>query len=267
MTKNEFLQNFKDYNFIILKDKYIVNRKPLYITLLNEEEDNRIKFKHIEDLLKYELEGETILDIVSKQEHLGNIVLNGGRGASSSSSGKRLYKFSSQQSALTGAPSPRLLVAKVNTAVKKKSQENVLKWFSDNYKNAKREFAVEVDDNGFAHQFFKGKAHSVEMPVSDARRKGVRNTMIYHNHPSGGAFSDADLINTAMSKNTRGIVAAGSKYNYIFKKRDGGKFKASSFAKAVSSAKLRGANYNEAAHNWLKANQKKYGYTYKRENV
>lgn len=281
MTKNEFLQNFKYYNFIVLKDKYIVNRKPLYITLLTEEEDNRIKFKNVDELLKYELDGESILSIITKLDTLGDMVLDGGRGASSASSGIQTFKFGhaasgngkgklpsasgNRKGKLPSAPNP--LVAEANTRIKTKSQSSALKWFGDKYKNSGIEFAVEVDDNGFVHQHIRGNETSVNIKSSDRRRKGVRNTMIYHNHPSGSAFSDMDLLSTASDRNSRGIVAAGKKYNYIFKKRDGGKFKAAAFTKAVNNATLRGKDYNEAVHNWLKANQKKYGYTYKREEV
>lgn len=89
-----------------------------------------------------------------------------------------------------------------------------------------------------------------------------RNTIILHNHPNGGAFSDADLISTAMDRQSSAIVASGKKYDYIFKK--GTHFKSNSFVKAVKTATMSGKDYDTAVNNWLKKNQKKYGYKYSR---
>ena len=136
---------------------------------------------------------------------------------------------------------------------------------------AKREFLVQVDDNGYVHAYNKGQAHSVgiqkvkNVTKYDMSKKvqGVApKSMIIHNHPSGGHFSDADLINTARLKNTKGVVATGSK-GATFTLRKGTHFKADAFIKAVSKAKLNGLDYDHAVHNWLTANQKKYGYKYK----
>ena len=86
--------------------------------------------------------------------------------------------------------------------------------------------------------------------------------MIVHNHPSGGAFSDSDLISMSMQTRTSGIIASGKKYDYKIEK--GSHFKASAFTKAVKNAKMKGKDYDDAADKWLKANQKKYGYKYTR---
>ena len=89
---------------------------------------------------------------------------------------------------------------------------------------------------------------------------------------SGGwpTFSKEDVIATAM-EGSRGIVAVSTpagrsadtaKYagTYTFVK--GQRFNASGFVKGVNSAKLSGKDYNDAVDKWLRANQKKYGYTY-----
>ena len=86
--------------------------------------------------------------------------------------------------------------------------------------------------------------------------------MIIHNHPSGGAFSGADLTSTASLKRTKGIIASGKNYDYKFEK--GTHFKASAFTKAVNTAKFKGSDYDDAVDKWLKKNQKKYGYKYSR---
>jgi len=88
-----------------------------------------------------------------------------------------------------------------------------------------------------------------------------KGNMILHNHPSGGAFSDSGLISASLG-NEKGIVASGKNGDYIFQKK-GGHFKAAEFIKAVKTAKMKGKDYDDAVDKWLKANQKKYGYTYK----
>ena len=83
--------------------------------------------------------------------------------------------------------------------------------------------------------------------------------MVYHNHPSGGAFSKADLITTA-STAARGIVASGKNGDYIFRKTQ--KFDSVGFQKAVNAAKTTAKDYSAGVDTWLKRNAKKYGYTY-----
>ena len=93
-----------------------------------------------------------------------------------------------------------------------------------------------------------------------------------HNHPALGwpNFSKEDVINTALGTR-RGIVAVSTKEGrneitakyagtYTFVK--GGHFDVNGFVKGVNTAKLAGKDYNDAVNRWLKANQKKYGYTY-----
>lgn len=69
----------------------------------------------------------------------------------------------------------------------------------------------------------------------------------------------------------RGIVAVSTKTGrddttakyagtYSFVKNHN--FNASGFVKGVESARLNGKDYNDAVSRWLKANQKKYGYSY-----
>lgn len=62
------------------------------------------------------------------------------------------------------------------------------------------------------------------------------------------------------TKEGRGEESAKYAGTYSFVK--GGHFNASAFIKGVNSAKLSGKDYNDAVSRWLKANQKKYGYTY-----
>ncbi len=114
------------------------------------------------------------------------------------------------------------------------------------------ESAFSVDENGYVTKYVHGNAHSV-------RISGNKGDMIYHNHPGGGNFSDADLISTSLS-HEKGIVASGTHGDYILTK--GTHFKANDFVRAVRTAKLKGKDYDDAASKWLKRNAKKYGYTY-----
>ena len=123
------------------------------------------------------------------------------------------------------------------------------------------EFAYEVDADGYVHQYIEGATSSVAISASAKVGKGQK-TMIIHNHPSGGAFSDSDLISASMQTRAKGIIASGKNHDYKFEK--GGHFKANSFIKAVKTAKMKGKDYDDAVDKWLKANQKKYGYTYTR---
>ena len=87
--------------------------------------------------------------------------------------------------------------------------------------------------------------------------------MILHNHPSGGHFSDADLISTSMDARSKGIVATSTKAQYTFEK--GTHFKANAFVKAVKNAIMKGTSYDDAVDKWLKGNAKKYGYKYTKQ--
>ena len=126
--------------------------------------------------------------------------------------------------------------------------------FRERYKMADHEWAYAIDDQGFVHEYREGARHSVSV-------QGGKGLTILHNHPSGGAFSKADLFNVADTQN-QGIVASGRYYDYVLQK--GTHFKASAFKKGVTNATLTGKDYNDAAHKWLTKNQKKYGYVYYR---
>ena len=112
-------------------------------------------------------------------------------------------------------------------------------------------------------QYVEGQAHSVAIGSRAKVGKGQR-TMILHNHPSGGHFSDADLISTAMDARSRGIVATSTKAQYTFEK--GTHFKATQFVKAVKNANMKGTSYDDAVDKWLRGNAKKYGYKYTKQN-
>lgn len=234
----------------------IMFRKPL--ELWNEKTGESVKFKRLEDALEYEIDGEKVKDIILRSERLTIPELEGGRGASGGSDGEFSFSHAGGDGKGNGKD---LLPAYANTQIKSKTLEGALAEFKRNHLLADHEFAYEVDSNGYVHQYVEGATSSVAISASAKVGKGQK-TMIIHNHPSGGAFSDSDLISASMQTRASGVIASGKNYDYKFEK--GGHFKASAFIKAVKSAKMKGKDYDDAADKWLKANQKKYGYKYSR---
>lgn len=84
---------------------------------------------------------------------------------------------------------------------------------------------------------------------------------------SGGHFSDAALLSTAMDRRSKGIIASPKGKSYVYKFEKGTHFKANDFAKAVKSAKMKGSSYDNAVDAWLRKNAKKYGYKYSKVKV
>lgn len=236
----------------------ILFRWPL--ELWNEKTGESVSFKTLDEALDYVLDGVKIRDMILNAERLHIPELEGGRGASGGGEGE--FKFShADRRGQGGRDGKPLLPAYANTQIKNKSLEGALAEFKRNHLLADHEFAYEVDSNGYVHQYIEGARSSVAIGASAKVRKGEQ-TMIIHNHPSGGAFSDSDLISVSMQGRAKGIIASGKNHDYKFEK--GGHFKASQFIKAVKTAKMKGKDYDDAVDKWLKANQKKYGYKYTR---
>lgn len=178
-------------------------------------------------------------------------------GSSSSSKDMKTFKFGSAGGNGNGNDKT-LPAAYANTQIKSKTLEGALTEFKRNHLLSDHEFAYEIDGDGYVSQYVEGQAHSVGIGSS----RNVRDSMIIHNHPNGGAFSDADLLSTSMDNRSKGIIASGKNYDYKFEK--GTHFKANEFTKAVRTAKMKGTDYDSAVDSWLKSNQKKYGYKYSR---
>lgn len=240
-----------------LTPSVIMFRKPL--ELWNEKTGESVQFKTVDEALEHVLDGVKVRDMILAAEHLHIPRLEGGRGASGGGEGE--FKFSHADGRGQGNNSTPLLPAYANTKIKEKSLEGALAEFKRNHMLADHEFAYEVDSNGYVHQYVEGARSSVGIGANAKVRKGEQ-TMIIHNHPSGGAFSDSDLISVSMQGRAKGIIASGKNHDYKFEK--GGHFKASQFIKAVKNAKMKGKDYDDAVDKWLKANQKKYGYKYSR---
>lgn len=260
MRIEHFRYAFNRLNGFYLKEHIILFRKPL--ELWNEVTGESVTFKTLDEVLEYELDGEKVKDIIERTDTLYIPPLNGGRGAGDGTQKSFKFGHASDGRGNGGTPDKQLLPAKANVRIKSKTMSGAMEEFRNKHGNSDHEWAYEVDDNGYVHQYVEGQAHSVAIGSRAKVGKGQR-TMILHNHPNAGHFSDADLISTSMDARSRGIVATGTKATYIFEK--GTHFKANSFVKAVKNANMKGKSYDDAVDKWLKSNSKKYGYKYTKQ--
>lgn len=257
MRIEHFRYAFKRLNGFYLKPHIILFRKPL--ELWNEVTGESVEFKSVDDVLDYVIDGESVRAIIERTDTLNIPALNGGRGAGDGT--QKSFKFG-HASGDGADKSKQLLPAKANIRIKAKTPEGAMKEFREKHGSSDHEWAYEIDDNGYVHQYVEGNRSSVSIGSGAKVGKGQK-TMILHNHPSGGHFSDSDLISTAMDGRSKGIVASSTKANYIFEK--GTHFKANSFIKAVKNANMKGTSYDDAVDKWLSKNSKKYGYKYTKQ--
>lgn len=250
MELEKFKYRFKDVNAAVFGDAGALTRRPL--ALVDFATSEITKFKSLDEALAYEFHGKSIAAWVEGLQTM-RPTYDGGRGGGSGMD--KTFKFGHAGGGSRGGGNDiKDLPAKLNVRVPimHKSPEAVLDAFRDLHALSKTEFGITVDEQGFVTQYVRGGATSVGI-------WGKKGEMVYHNHPSGGAFSDSDLLSSA-SGLEKGIVASGKNGDYIFYK--GGHFKAGPFMAAVKSATLKGKDYSDAVDKWLKKNQKKYGYTY-----
>lgn len=190
------------------------------------------------------------------------VKFDGGRGAGSGN-GKMGGGFNHAPGGGGKGYDEKLLNAQLNINTDKKhSIDAVLGRFQQKYGNADREYGIAVDDLGYVHEHIKGGATSVGV-------SGGKGQTIIHNHPSGGNFSDSDLLAVA-STNNKGIIATSSntdkKATYKFEKTN--KFDSKGFIKAVKKAQWpTSMSYDKGADWWLKKNADKYGYKYSSSGV
>lgn len=251
MVESVFLHEFKLSNAVKLTNTYILFRNPL--ELYNLETDKTIPFKNISQAYDFKIGDKTIFDIISNASiDIFKLHLDGGRGASSG--GNKQFRFSDAGSGGEKDNTRPDIPAKLNTklSIKHKSVEGMLNEFAKLHAKSDREYGATVDRDGYVTSYVIGNKSSVAI-------NGKRGEIVFHNHPSGGAFSKSDMLSVSHSAE-RGIVASGKNGDYIFVK--GGHFKTNEFVKAVNNARPTGKNYDDAIDKWLRKNQKKYGYTY-----
>ena len=198
------------------------------------------------------VDGRTVCEIVEDDDYRMLVEIEGGRGSRSESAST--FKFDhAKGGGGRGDIGKARFPAEFNDGEKVQSETKALDKFRERHANSDHEYAIAVDRDGYVHQYIEGGRTSVAIAGRDGQ-------LIIHNHPSGGNFSDSDLLSVAQARGERGIIASGSKGDYIFKK--GQHFDGAAFAKAVKSARMKGKDYDDATDKWLRKNQKKYGYTY-----
>lgn len=82
-------------------------------------------------------------------------------------------------------------------------------------RDKKAEHVVVINPNGELIGKGKGGKHSAALPVGS--RSQLHNTIVTHNHPSGGTFSQSD-IRVAISGDVREIRAVGVDGTYSLKR-------------------------------------------------
>lgn len=258
MRRQYFDYLFLQVNAFLLNDEYLIFRNPL--ELYSRITKDSVYFKSIDELLAYEIEGRTIWDYISEMDDL--YLPFQGRGSRGGSGNKKKFKFNHADRNKNN--SKALLPAYANTRIKSKTPEGALAEFKSKHLKSDREFAYEVDSNGYVHQYVQGGRHSVGISSSGAKLARGQKTTIIHNHPNGGAFSDTDLLTFASTSRSQSVVASGKNYDYIITKHSS--FKPNSFIKAVQNAEMQGSDYDSAVDSWLRKNQRRYGYTYTRNS-
>ena len=261
MQIDVFKYKFREVTAVLIGKDYALFRKPL--RLVNLATGNKKRFAQLDDALKAKVEGMTVAEHIEALTAL-TPPLNGGRGSSSGMGGDGDGEGEEEQQTFSfghapdgngnGSNGTPDLPARLNVRVPNtdKSPERALEEFRKLHALSNTEFGVTVDEYGFITQYVRGDATSVAIMPR-------RGEMVYHNHPSGGAFSDSDLLSAAMTGG-KGIVASGKNGDYIFAKTN--HFKPEEFARAVRGARMKGKNYDDAVDKWLTRNQKKFGYSY-----
>lgn len=249
MQIERFKSDFKRLNGVYATDQVILFRKPLELYNLTTGEVIA-SFQTLDEALAFEIDGKTLEERVAKWTEIV-FYYNGGRG---SSSGMSTFSFGHAPGGGGGGGDvdhPARMNVRLGAA---RNPEEMLRAFREAHVNDGIEHGITVDEQGYVTRYVHGGPTSVAIG-------GARGEMVYHNHPGqkGGNFSDSDLISTSLSP-SKGIVASGREGDYIFIKTH--KFNASGFVRAVKGARMQGTDYTDAAHRWLRANQKKYGYTY-----
>ncbi|HFI0467124.1 TPA: hypothetical protein ACGOYW_000507 [Streptococcus suis] len=248
MTKQELEKAFKHLSMIDLGTHYLFDNLELYNTVTEETK----RYRSLDEVLADP-------EIKAKLDKITFNYFSGGRGAGSEKMGGG---FRSASDGGGNGPDKTYSAhpAEFNEGGRSHNMETVLGKFVRKYGDAKREYAVSVDEQGFAHSYRIGNADSVSIAATG------KNHTIIHNHPSGGNFSKKDLLSTASSKNLKGIIATNSSSYYHFEKTKN--FDSQSFSKAVNKAKWPATmSYSQGADWWLKKNQKKYGYKYGHKTV
>lgn len=250
MQIEEFRENAGKLVFVPLGHRMYF---PALGELFDPEDGSSLMVKDVDELLALEINGVRIEEIVLDEGYSMIVEIDGGRGSSSSSVNEKTFKFGHASGNGNEDNGKKKFPAEFNDGDRFQSEDKALAKFREKHANSDHEYAIAVDADGYVHQYIEGAKTSVAI-------SGRNGQLVIHNHPNGSAFSDTDLLSAAQNPGERGIVASGSKGDYIFKKSNG--FKGDQFAKAVKNAQMKGISYDDAVDRWLTENQKKYGYKY-----
>lgn len=264
MHIDKFKHDFNKLNGVYATDRVILFRNPLELYDMSTGQIIAT-FKSLEEALAYEINGKTLEQRIASWAEIVFPIDNGGRGGSSGMgfSGKWPSSGGGGGKDETTADFP----ARMNTKVSvNRSYNDMLKAFADTHRDADIEHGAVIDAQGFTTKYLHGNAGSI------SGLSGNGTEIAVHNHPAGGwpTFSKEDVVNTALGTR-KGIVAVSgtkgrsedsAKYAGTYSFVKGTHFNASGFVKAINTATLKGADYNDAVNKWLRANQKKYGYKY-----
>lgn len=249
MELANFEKLIKNVNAVNLTDEHILFSD---LELYSPKTNHSIVFDSFERLYNYKIDDICIKDLIEWTEEF-TFRLDGGRGSGSGAMGGGFNHAGDGNGKGEKIPYENKYPAEFNMGGKNRSYDMTLDKFRDKYSKADIEYGVTVDEQGFVTRHVQGTSTSVAI-------SGNKGEMVIHNHPSGGNFSDTDLITTASTK-AKGIVAVGNKKTYSFTKTD--KFKSKEFIKAVKKAKWPTRyNYDQGADWWLKKNASNYGYSY-----
>ena len=270
MEIKDFNKILEDYSSVDLTDDYILfrNKYELYDTT----NENSVYFNSLDEVLDYKINDETIKSIIDKTDNF-DMIDNGGRGAKYGRKGGLLVgpqrfrgkKVLSGNGGANGNSFPAYLNTLVNA--RRRSVEDIVKAFGRMNTPSLKEFSAALDELGFAHKYNKGGANSTAHLVLD---NGGGFSL--HNHPTfnkkgesvaWNTFSGQDLKNSARD-NARGTIVTsnGDKKVRMFIKSK--KFDKDGFVKGLSKARATTGNYDTDMDNWLRANQKKYGFKFRK---
>lgn len=254
MIESVFLHQLKRANGVKILPDYILFRKPC--ELWNMKTGESVVFKNINEAFNFKINGKSIREIVADATtDIFYVQLDGGNGASGP---KKTFK--PDHADKNKKPAKRIpdYPARMNNKIKTKNVDTAIQEFRNKHQNSGTEHMIMVDKNGFVSQYNHGGKHSVGW------MDNAKDGMVIHNHPSGGHFSDTDMLNLSHTQ-TRGVVATTKQGYYLLEK--GTHFKANEWTKAVNGAKMTGTDYNDAMDRWLNKNAKKYGVIYKNVKV
>lgn len=267
MLISTFKHEFRQRAGVFITQDLILFRRPFELyDFTNDEVIATFEGNDVEAALDYDIgDGVTIRGIITAWKHIPVIVLNGGRG-SSSSTDEYTHRGIPMFNSNGGSPGRADLPARFNARFgNETSFEKARTAFLEQHGEDDYESGITIDQNGFVTRYIHGSRSSVAI-------SGKTGEHIVHNHPSHGwpIFSGADLVAVSLggessitaSSTKAGRDAATAKYagEYIFEK--GAHFKAEAFIKAVKGAYLKGNDYNDAVSKWLRAHESKFGYKF-----